>query len=56
MIAGQFRLMPMLAMTYNAPTSSLKISEVLRAKLVFVLGDMLLLLGRLSGKMLRGMY
>lgn len=33
---------------------SLKFSEVLRQNLVFVLGD-LLLLGRLSGKMLRGM-
>lgn len=36
--------------------TSLKISEVFRAKLVFILGDVLLLLGRLSGKMLRGMY
>lgn len=35
---------------------SLKISEDLKTKLVFLFRDVLLLLGRLSGKMLRGTY
>lgn len=50
-MTDQFRLMLMLAMAQMTPP---KISEVLRPKAVFVLGH-LLLLGRLSGKMLKGM-